>query len=248
LVAEDSPLKAKVFVDGQNDGGYTHLITCSPYIKEVFYNQDCSKRYKFVFDKTEWTDMDESNVNSKYGELGVISVCFYRAKFVRRIGPVGSDCKKLNLGHDLKQVKVFETKDNIDITFTTKFAEEEVFKKPKLSESETTLERIDKEPIAVLHINYRPVDWFIARGISVKQTLDDMSEFPDKLIDLDNIVIKQDPENGKDGDVPIKIEKDVPVKVEKGLHDDNPTKVVKGQSQVINKNKRKYCKTVETVE
>ncbi|RIA95845.1 hypothetical protein C1645_756493 [Glomus cerebriforme] len=185
--ADGGPYKAKVFVDGQNDKGYTHFITDMPFIKEGFCNKDCSMRHQLVFDKTEWTDYtDESNV--KYGGLGIISVYFYKAKFVKRIG---SDYRRLKLGRDLKQVKVSETKSNIDITLTTKFDGGEVIKKPKPSED--TLTRTDKEPIAVLHINYRPVDWFISKGISVKQSL---------VVDFD---------------VPIKIE-NVPIGADKNKH------------------------------
>ncbi|CAG8554422.1 2905_t:CDS:2 [Funneliformis mosseae] len=238
IATDHEPIKAKVYIDGQTDKCYTHLVTCLSFSKECFYNQDFTKKYKLIFDKTEWTEMDQSTVTPKkasYGDLGVISVYFYQASFKKR-----KESKRLRktCSEDLKQTKVTENKSNIDITFTTKFDEGEAFNQPELNEK--TLTKMDKEPIAVLHINYRPTYWFVARGISIQHdlaTVNNNATTSTTANELDDVVIKREPENVQIKveesivDVPIKVENimDVKIKVEEEV----PIKVEKT-------NKRKY--------
>ncbi|CAI2179147.1 12645_t:CDS:2 [Funneliformis geosporum] len=236
LATDHEPIKAKVYIDGQTDKCYTNLVTCLSFSKEGFYNQDFTKKYKLIFDKTEWTEMDQSTVipkKARYGDLGVISVYFYQARFKKR--KENKRLKTSSSERDLKQTKVTENKSNIDITLTTKFDEGEAFKQPELNER--TLSKMEKEPIAVLHINYRPTYWFVTRGISIQHDLATANNYNTMSTTTNEVVIKREPE-----DVQIKVEEnivDVPIKVENIM--DVQIKVEEEVPKKVGKtNKRKY--------
>jgi hypothetical protein len=140
----------KIYVDGLNDGSYVKKSDSSYGVKKGFKNKNRTKRYDFIFDNTEWV---ETNITqrSKFGGLGAISVYFYKIKKRYNSSRSSSSCR------DFEEVKIPETKKYFDMALTTKFSEGIEIHKSRHS---LVLET-DKEPLAVLHINYRLADWLI---------------------------------------------------------------------------------------
>jgi hypothetical protein len=161
-------------VDGKNDGKHYKLSDNSTSKISSFYNMDSTMKHKFIFSSTEWTEENVNLKKIKHGGLGAISVYFYKAKQVKRKKKENRSKKLKSASGDdvsnvsIEQAKIPEMKKCIDIVYTTKFAEGEEVISSHVSD-QMKLVAIDNEPLAVLHINYRPIEWFDMKGITIHE-------------------------------------------------------------------------------
>ncbi|CAB4489552.1 hypothetical protein RhiirA1_426792 [Rhizophagus irregularis] len=157
-----SPLMAYVYVDGEYDYTYREVSNSSPREKDCFWNNTLSKKYFFKFEISQLYEIDNPEIplqRKPYGGLGAISVYFYKARVIPQT-PVYIPNFSVN------QVKVAEAKSTCGIKFTTAFEEAEGFSN---RQAVATMERQGDEPVAVLHLHYRPATWLSIRGCNLPE-------------------------------------------------------------------------------
>lgn len=182
-------IAARVFVDGLSDGFFTNKCNSS-LIMKGFYNRNATMMYKFFFEKTNWIETDNVQ-NAEFGGYGAISVYFYKIK------RISESTLEYNSDKMFEEVKVPEAKKSFDVALTTKFSN------GIESHCSGPWEMIitENDPLAVLHINYRSVDWFFIKGISIQENLmqaaiaSTSNEKPTTTMDTKNGVI---PDNTED--------------------------------------------------
>ncbi|GET03795.1 glycoside hydrolase family 20 protein [Rhizophagus clarus] len=98
---------------------------------------------------------------SKFGGYGAISVYYYKIQHIYE-SPLEYNSERM-----FEEVKIPETKKSFDVALTTKFSSgiESHFSGPW----EVVI--TENDPIAVLHINYRSIDWFYIKGISIENSM-----------------------------------------------------------------------------
>ncbi|CAB4380240.1 unnamed protein product [Rhizophagus irregularis] len=150
-------IAARVFVDGSSDGFFTNKCNSS-FIMKGFYNRNATMMYNFFFEKTNWIETDNVQ-NAEFGGYGAISVYFYKIKHIYETS------LQYNSDKTFEEVKVPEAKKSFDVALTTKFSN------GIESHCSGPWEMIitENDPLAVLHINYRSVDWFYIKGISIQE-------------------------------------------------------------------------------
>jgi hypothetical protein len=123
-----------------------------------FYNRNATKIFNFFFEKTNW--IETNNVQTaEFGGYGAISVYFYKIKHIYE-SPLEYNSSKM-----FEEVKIPETKKSFDVALTTKFSNGIESRCSGPWEVVLT----ENDPLAVLHINYRSVDWFYIKGISIQE-------------------------------------------------------------------------------
>ncbi|CAG8476928.1 14112_t:CDS:2 [Acaulospora morrowiae] len=155
-----NPMMAYVYVDGEYDYTYREILSSSFREKDCFWNNSLDKKYYFKFAVTEMSDTSSLNQLTEQkscGGLGAISIYFYKARIIPQKNVVIPP-------FSVNQAQVSESKTNVDIKMTTAFEEEGgyVNRQPI-----STMEKQSDDPIAVLHLHYRPVDWLRARGFDI---------------------------------------------------------------------------------
>ncbi|GBB91488.1 hypothetical protein RclHR1_18800003 [Rhizophagus clarus] len=154
-----SDIAARVFVDGLSDGFFTRKCNAAYTIKG-FYNRNATMMHEFYFDKTDWVETTHVQT-SKFGGYGAISVYYYKIQHIYE-SPLEYNSERM-----FEEVKIPETKKSFDVALTTKFSSgiESHFSGPW----EVVI--TENDPIAVLHINYRSIDWFYIKGISIENSM-----------------------------------------------------------------------------
>ncbi|CAG8613655.1 3010_t:CDS:2 [Dentiscutata heterogama] len=154
----DTPIMAFVHVDGSHD--YTHHILkqSTSITRDGFWNPSRNKKlfFKFSSATSSTTSSTKSNVNDVCSGLGTVSVYFYKAKRVPRVNHRPHQ-------FEINQKKVAGSKICSEIMYSTIFDEYE----ERILKGGTNWKRIDKDPIAVLHLHYRPVEWLVSRGLNL---------------------------------------------------------------------------------
>ncbi|CAI2162462.1 10794_t:CDS:2 [Funneliformis geosporum] len=154
-------IAAKIYVDGKNDGKHYYTWNGSTYIVSGFYNSDSSRKHNFIFDATSWVEEDfSSSEYMEHGGLGAISIYFYKGRHEKIEEPIG---RPLTWMYELEQTKVPEGKTCMDIAYTTKFDKGKKVLSSQKNKSTNTVVIEDGEPLAVLHLNYRPLDWIMMK-------------------------------------------------------------------------------------
>jgi len=160
-------LIAEVLVDGQFDKTYRGLKSRTSHIKDCFYNATRNKKFEFAFSDSIYDESSASNNNTpnSRGGIGAISIYFYKGRSVLR--------KSFNLSSsfDIEQVKVKENKKSFGIQCTTAFIPQTVRQGQFSGYCDMVKE--SNNPIAVLHLHYRPASWFVIRGIQIPNKKDD---------------------------------------------------------------------------
>jgi len=203
--SKSNPMIAKIYIDGKND---IHYRLCESLTYEVsgFYNEGYTKMHDLMFDNTEWVEkdlyeVDSNKVNSnfmEFGGLGAISVYFYkgiyRSNFMRFM--------QYNSNVDIEQTKISEGKKCVDIVYTTKFDKGKEASSPDFGQKLVIIG--DSEPVAALHINYRPLDW-IMMNVDTGSPSGSLEYKPIKKESLDEISVKLENDDDK---ISIKLEDD----------------------------------------
>ncbi|CAG8679984.1 6051_t:CDS:2 [Funneliformis mosseae] len=165
-----APLMAYVFVDGEYDYTYRELSSSSPREKDSFWNNTLSKKYYFKFNLPPSSEIDNLEIplqRKPFGGLGAISIYFYKAKIIPE-KPVYIPNFSIN------QVQVPESKSiKLGIKFTTAFEEGEGYFN---RQAVATMEKQSEDPVAVLHIHYRPATWLYLKGCDIP-----ISDLPNQL-------------------------------------------------------------------
>ncbi|GBC03547.1 hypothetical protein RclHR1_05190011 [Rhizophagus clarus] len=244
-----SPLMAYVYVDGEYDYTYREISNSSPREKDCFWNNTLSKKYYFKFEISQLYEIDNPEIpvqRKPFGGLGAISVYFYKARVIPQT-PVYIPNFSVN------QVKVAESKSTCGIKFTTAFEEAEGFFN---RQAVATMEKQGDEPVAVLHLHYRPATWLSIRGCDVPE------------IDQQNHLSPSVPEDIKPYSFDIKGEEPQSPSAEKAkyriirtsiIHSENVIDVTdenenRNSNEVIDlenytpRNKRTYTKEVDVIE
>ncbi|CAI2161800.1 17630_t:CDS:2 [Funneliformis geosporum] len=165
-----APLMAYVFVDGEYDYTYRELSNPSPRTKDSFWNNTLTKKYYFKFRLPPSSEMETLEFplqRKQFGGLGAISIYFYKGKMIPE-KPVFIPNFPIN------QVQVSESKSSkLGIKFTTAFEEGEGYFN---QQAVATMEKQSEDPVAVLHLHYRPATWLYLRGCDIP-----VSELPNQL-------------------------------------------------------------------
>ncbi|KAG9306298.1 hypothetical protein G9A89_018181 [Geosiphon pyriformis] len=161
-----TPIMGEIFLDGKNDYTNTNISDpIIPAIRDGFWNESRDKMAYFKFSRSMWSNpKPHNNASNKNkdpkenrGGLGAVSLYFYRGKY--QIQSVVS--KKFSL----EQTAVPEHKSNKGIEISISFDPEPAEAPPNLKNKVATMARMENEPIAVLHIHYRPIPWMIVHGL-----------------------------------------------------------------------------------
>jgi hypothetical protein len=151
-----NPIMAETLIDGQFDKTYRGLKSRTTQLQDCFLNATRDKKLEFVFSNSIYDDSSSAlnNTLNSRGGIGAISIYFYKGRSVIR--------QNVNIpSFDIQQVKVKESKKTFGIQCTTDFV-------PRNVRNHTCYYDMVKEsndPIAVLHLHYRPASWFAMRGI-----------------------------------------------------------------------------------
>ncbi|CAG8433107.1 7778_t:CDS:2 [Ambispora gerdemannii] len=204
-----NPIVVEIYVDGNHDFTYDCLVGPVQAERDGFWNATRDKKAYFKFSKTRWTndeinssdpiDNYTNNNTPKKGGIGAITLIFYLAKRVR----IKNEAP---FKFTLEKVAIPESKENKGIEFSTEFEEGPESPPSDIKEGECSMKPVDDNPIAVLNIHYRPMNWLIACGITELKIYPDIST--DDIIDIKDF--QPLPLTKKDDSVnSIKVEEDV---------------------------------------
>ncbi|KAG9291710.1 hypothetical protein G9A89_011995 [Geosiphon pyriformis] len=155
------PFICTIYVDGRNDDASGLLRDSNPIIVKGFWNSTPHKFGYFRFVPMIKLAASRAknlphNTSQKIGDVGTVSVSFYRAKMITPKIVERS-------GIPLEQILIKEKNLNREIQIKTSFDER------PLQEPENmdifNIEYCDKDPIAVLHIHYRSQSWLIEQSL-----------------------------------------------------------------------------------
>jgi hypothetical protein len=155
-------MMAETLIDGQFDKTYRGLKSRTVQIQECFLNATRDRKLEFAFSNSIYDDSSSTSNNvpnsqSLRGGIGAISIYFYKGRTVPRQNTAVPS-------FDIQQIKVKENKKTFGIQCTTAFV-------PQHNRNHVCYYDMIKEsadPIAVLHLHYRPASWFAMRGIQVQ--------------------------------------------------------------------------------
>ncbi|CAI2174041.1 18798_t:CDS:2 [Funneliformis geosporum] len=164
---------SRLYIDGQFDQVQLLHQHQSSRIRSYFINHERNKVYFFKFASTSQFDKKDDGVfkvpfpvkkhpNKQsqiiYGKPGIVTVCFFKGIIV------DESALQNKPEFEVKQVKIKETIDNNnkDIDFTTSFDAMDAKIQPSI-----VTKIVNLNPIAVLHLHYRSVDWLTNRGFSL---------------------------------------------------------------------------------
>ncbi|PKY50213.1 hypothetical protein RhiirA4_529678 [Rhizophagus irregularis] len=159
-----SPMLAFIYVDGCYDSTSLRLVNDSPVFKNGF--KDINRQHKHYFEFNKSTFVRKDNVRlpkMQYGGLGSVSVYFYKARVLAsHIGIIERN-RSLKFGNDQKlpNIRYYN-----DIKVITHYSSGVPFDQPKnLLKTIKPLTKFGDNPVAVLHLHYRPYEWFIEKNI-----------------------------------------------------------------------------------
>ncbi|GBC10721.1 hypothetical protein RclHR1_09850010 [Rhizophagus clarus] len=154
-----TPMMAETLIDGQFDKTYRGLKSRTVQFQDSFFNATRDKKLEFIFSNSIYDESSSTpnNTFNSRGGIGAISIYFYKGRSVIR--------QNVNIpSFDIQQAKVKESKKTFGIQCTTDFVPRNV--RNHICYYDMVKESND--PIAVLHLHYRPASWFAMRGIQVQ--------------------------------------------------------------------------------
>jgi hypothetical protein len=153
---------AFIYVDGCDDSTSLRLMNKSPVFKNGF--KDVNRQYKhyFEFKKTTFVKWNAFKLpNMQYGGLGSVSVYFYKARVLSSHIGISERTMKFGNNQKLPNVRFYK-----DIGIMTNYSSGVAFEQPKhLRKTIKPLTKFGDHPVAVLHLHYRPYEWFIEKNI-----------------------------------------------------------------------------------
>ncbi|RIA80789.1 hypothetical protein C1645_838059 [Glomus cerebriforme] len=157
-VSKKKPMLAYIYVDGVNDSTSLRLITDSPSYKDGFKSKNRQYKHNFQFNTSSFTKSSKNN-----NGLGSVSVYFYKARILSNHIGIKDRKDTLNYDNFLDRKFPFTCQD---IGVMTKFGSGVSYKQPKnLMKTIKPLIKFGNSPIAVLHLHYRPYEWFVKKNI-----------------------------------------------------------------------------------
>ncbi|RIA82333.1 hypothetical protein C1645_788544 [Glomus cerebriforme] len=152
---------AEVLIDGQFDKTFRGLKSRTVHHKSCFFNATRDKKLEFVFSNSTYDEPSSTstpNITPR-GGIGAISIYFYKGRSVPR-----QKVKKFS-SFDIQQVKLRENKKIFGVQCTTAFEPQNIGNHNCYYD----MVKGSNDPIAVLHLHYRPASWFVMRGIQIQK-------------------------------------------------------------------------------
>ncbi|KAF0517001.1 Beta-hexosaminidase precursor [Gigaspora margarita] len=176
-----NPIIAQIYIDGYTDNSQHIMLSNESKMQNTFSNATGDTKYYFKFRNFTLSEFNqlEKQESKGLGYPGAISAIFYLARFVDNDMPTVPDFM-LRSQDDIIDSKKLDTK--IPTTFDK--SEEKLL--PPLN-----YEKFKNEPIAVLHLNYRPAPWF---SDELKKTFNEEDygeEFNYEYIEYINLIYQE---------------------------------------------------------
>ncbi|CAG8749387.1 1145_t:CDS:2, partial [Dentiscutata erythropus] len=145
-----NPIIAQIYIDGYMDNSQHIMLSSESKTQNTFSNATGDTKYYFKFRNFTLSEFDqlERQESRGLGYPGAVSAIFYLARFVDNDMPTVPDFL-LRSQDDTIDSKKLNTK------IPTSFDKSEEKLLPPLN-----CEKFKNEPIAILHLNYRPAPWF----------------------------------------------------------------------------------------
>ncbi|CAG8557007.1 5134_t:CDS:2 [Acaulospora morrowiae] len=196
LVAQDANpenrILAEVYVDGKTDHRGKHIRNANPRKKEYFRSSDRTKNQQQStslnnsFRSIKNLELDEKEMK-KLGGPGAVSVYFYRAECITK--ETVQSPQKYEQRFD-KETELSDERRDMGTEGTSEYlyftSFDEVVDSPLSKESRyATMNDFDLEPIAALHLHYRPESWILDQGFSAVGEKDKVPEYTEDCEDLE---------------------------------------------------------------
>ncbi|CAG8586864.1 19991_t:CDS:2, partial [Racocetra fulgida] len=144
-----NPIIAQIYIDGYTDNSQHVMLSSESKTQNTFSSATGDTKYYFKFRNFTLSEFDqlEKQKSKGLGYPGAVSAAFYLARFVDNDMPTIPDFMLTSQDDTIDSKKLSSIPASFDKS------EEKLL--PPLN-----YEKFKNEPIAVLHLNYRPAPWF----------------------------------------------------------------------------------------